>query len=158
MSEHFVSPDREITLGDLTIRLDGSFAALRAIQQGFGKDILVVQASVLDMRQDEIARLISLATGLDELLLGQAVLDNFDIADRDYQRLKAELMAWLAVAMTPKRDRKKKAEASQAIIDRLSDSPGPSTSSSASAPSTGPRKPSGRATSGKSPTPMKAGR
>lgn len=130
MTDHFVSPDREITLGDLTIKLDGSFAALRAIQQGFGKDILVVQASVLDMRQDEIAKLVSLATGLDELHLGQAILDNYDIAGRDYQRLKAELMVWLAVAMTPKRDRKKKAEASQAILDGLSASPGEITSSS----------------------------
>jgi hypothetical protein len=130
VTDYFVSPDRDIQLGDLTIRLDGSFAALRAIQQGFGKDILLVQASILDMRQDEIARLIALATGLDELLLGQAILDNYDVTGRDYQRLKAELMAWLAVAMTPKRDRKKKAEANQAIIDGLNASLGQSTSSS----------------------------
>jgi hypothetical protein len=149
VSDFFVSPDREIPLAQIRITLNGSFATLRAIQQAFGKDILNVQAGLLDMRQDEIARLISLATGLDELLVGQTILDHYDIAGRDYRQLKAELMAWLAVAMTPKRDRKKKAEESQAIIDSLSDSPGPSTSSSASAPSTGRRKRSGRATSGK---------
>lgn len=130
MTDHIVSPDRDIKLGELSLTLSGSFAALRAIQQGFGKDILLVQTSILDMRQDEIARLIALASGGNEEQIGQSLLDELGLAEMQYVQLKYELLTWLAIAMTPKRERKKKAEAMQQIINDLTASLGQNTSDS----------------------------
>lgn len=149
MTDHLVSPDRQVTIGKQTYTLDGSFKTLKAIQHAFGKDILFVQAGVLDMRQDEIARLVALASGAPEDEIGQGILDEYDVTGADYQHLKMELLAWLAVAMSPKRDREKKRQAMQEVIDRLTASRGGSTSGSASDASAGPPTPSGEATSGK---------
>lgn len=149
MTDHLVSPDREIKLGELTLTLSGSFATLRAIQQAFGKDILHLQASVLDMRQDEIAKLISLASGEKEEAIGQTLLDEYGVDSVEYVSVKYELLSWLAVAMTPKRDRKKKSEALAEIVTNLKASLGRNTSDSASESSNGPQPPFGEATSGK---------
>jgi hypothetical protein len=151
VSDAQISPERQIAVGGQALTLDGSFRTLKAVQHGFGQDLLRVQARVLDMRQDEVARLLALASGLDEDAAGQMILDEVDVAGAAYQMLKAELMAWLAVAMTPRADREKKARALDALIDKLRSpaSRGGSTSSSASAPSAGPRPRSGKATSGR---------
>jgi len=150
-----VSPERQIKIGDKPYSLDSNFKTLRAIQHAFNQDILQVQIRILDMRQDEIARLIALGSGGNEEEIGQALFDEFDITSTEYQFLKAELLAWLAVAMTPKRDREKKSQQMAELIADLH-SPGPSTKSSASVSFDGPPETSGKATSGKSPTPTKA--
>ncbi len=149
MLDSFVSPERRITIAGNPFTLDGSFKTLRSVQHAFNQDILFVQARVLDMRQDEIARLLSIATGKDEEEVGQLLFDELDVAGVDYQFLKAELLAWLAVAMTPKKDREKKSQQMAGVIANLTVSPGRSTNSSVSERSAGTRKRSGKATSGK---------
>lgn len=150
MTDHLVTPDREITIGETSFTLRGSFEALRAVQHGFAQDVMLVQARVIDMRVDEVARLIALASGAKEEGVGQLLLDEVDVTSTDYLILKAELMSWLAIAMTPKRDREKKARAMAELLEGLRNpaSRGGSTGSSASASSAGPRRRSGKAPSG----------
>ncbi|CAN5263653.1 hypothetical protein BH10PLA2_BH10PLA2_00680 [soil metagenome] len=146
-----VSPSASVTIADKQYTLDPSFATLRSIQQAFNLDIVAVQASILDMRQDEVAKLISLGSNANETEIGQAIFDELDVAGTDYFMLKAALLKWLAIAMTPKRDREKKSQQIIAIIDRLKaniPSPGETTSDSLSAPSDGSPANSGEATSG----------
>lgn len=121
MSDALVSPDRDITIGKLSFTLSGSFQTLKALQHAFRMDLLPLQASILHMRQDEIAGLVAIASGKPELQdeIGQAILDELDVSGADYRMLKAELLAWLAVAMTPKRDREKKARDMARVIGSL---------------------------------------
>lgn len=150
MTDHLVSPDHRLSIGGREFILSGSFATLKAVQHAFGQDIMLVQARVLDMTVVETALLLSAATGLSHDDTGQLILDELDVAGVDYQKLKAELMAWLAVAMTPRRDREKKALALKSVLEKAeAASRGPSTRNSASAASAGPRKRSGKAPSGK---------
>lgn len=148
MSDNLVSPEQQLVIGDQTYVLDGTFQTLKAIQHAFGQDILVVQARILDMRQDEITRLIAAASGKDEDVIGQAILDQMDLAGTDYMLLKGGLLTWLALAMTPRRDREKKALALAETLERFKASRGETTRSSASASSGGTRRRSGKAPSG----------
>lgn len=148
MSEHFVTPDRQVAFGGRTFTLKGTFAVLRDMQHAFKQDLILLQSRVIDMRQDEIARLIAIAGGGNEEEIGQLVVDELDVTGTDYLMLKAELLAWLAVAMTPKRDREKKAQAMAELIERLRTSRGVSGGSSPSASSAGRRKRSGKVPSG----------
>ncbi|MCE9566371.1 MAG: hypothetical protein K8U57_30475 [Planctomycetes bacterium] len=143
-----VTPDRTIAIGPRSLVLSGNFGTLKTIQHAFAQDLIPLQARIFEMRQDEIARLVALASGTDEAEVGQLLLDELDVTSTDYLMLKAELMAWLAVAMTPKRDREKKVQATAEMLARLRGSRGGSTASSASASSAGPRRRSGKRPSG----------
>lgn len=147
-----VSPDYPITLAGKSFTLDGSFATLRSVQQAFRRDLIDVQASVLDMRQDEIAQLLAAATGGSADEYGALLLDEIGVTSPAYQMVKAHLMAWLAIAMSPKADREAARARMGELIGRLAGppaSPGPSTRSSPSASSAGRRTRSGGATSGR---------
>jgi len=147
-----VSPNYPLTLAGRFLTLDGSFATLRAVQQAFRRDLIDVQAAVLDLRQDEIALLLALATGGTADECGALLLDEVGVTSPAYQMVKAHLMAWLAVAMSPKADREAKRKSMGELIGRLENppaSPGPSTRRSPSASSAGRRTRSGAATSGK---------
>lgn len=149
MTDHLVSPERAVTIGGKTYPLDCSFRTLKAIQHAFEKDILDVLTGVKDMRFDEHARLIQIGIGeggptLEEI--EQAIVDDIGIA-----AVRWEVQAWLAIAVTPKRDREKKAKEVTELLERLRGSVaslGETTSSSPSASSAGSPKRSGKATSG----------
>jgi hypothetical protein len=120
MTDHLVSPDYTLPLGSKSYPLDSSFQTLKAIQHAFQQDLLPIQARVLDMRQDEIAKLIAIGSGQPEIEIGQAVLDEVGLTEAGYQLLKAHLMAWLYIAMAPKADREKKRKEMGELIGKLS--------------------------------------
>ena len=101
--------------------------------------MVFVLVGILDMRLDEIAKLISTGIGpaaptQDEI--GQAIIDAMDImemrASADYYLLKTELIAWLTVAIAPESTREKKSAEVQAMLDKQkSSSPGANTANSA---------------------------
>ena len=131
--ENQLTPEYKITLAGKDYSLGGSFATLRAVQQGFNQDLFPLQARIIEMRVDEIAKLISLAAtenvSADEI--GTLLIDEMDIFSKEYGILKAHLMAWLAIAMTPKSLREKKVRDMANLIAKVtSDSPGTTTSDS----------------------------
>jgi hypothetical protein len=153
MTDALVSPSRTVRIAGRDYRLDGSFATLRAVQEHFKRDVVIVWAGILDMRLDEVAALIAIGAGGKADEIGQAVVDSMDVFDlrasADYYLLKSELVAWLAVAAAPKADREKKSAEFEAMLERQkSGSPGPNTSGSPSASSDGSPGNSGAATSG----------
>lgn len=118
MTDHLVSPEYTLPLGSKVYALDSSFKTLKAVQHTFAEDLLVIQARVLDMRQDEITKLVAIGTGRPEDDIGQAVLD-IGLMGVEYQLLKARLAAWLHIAMSPKPDREAMARSMGEIIGKL---------------------------------------
>lgn len=151
MTDALVSPSRTIAIGGAEYRLDGSFATLRAVQEGFNRDLYEILISVMDMRLDEIARLIAIGSGraAESDAIGQAIVDEAGLGTA-YIVLKMEVQAWLTVAVTPKSAREKKSEEMTGIVVSARASLGRNTSGSPSASSPrGGRGRSGKATSGK---------
>lgn len=151
MTEHLVSPDYSFALAGREFALDGSFTTLKAVQHAFKEDLLAVQARVLEMRQDEIALLLATACGAKEQDTGAWLLDEVGVTGPEYQLLRGHLMAWLLVAMTPKREREGQKQKMGELIGKLEQLPaslGESTRNSPSESSAGTRTRSGRATSG----------
>jgi hypothetical protein len=130
-----VSPEVSLPLAGTTYPLGTTFAALRSVEHAFKEDVLKVQARILDMTLSEIAKLVSVGTGVDEEKVGQLLLDEVDVSGVEYQLLKARLMGWLAIALAPKADREKKSAAVADMLNRLATpaSRGKSTKPSASA-------------------------
>lgn len=114
-----ITPDKTITIGERSFTLVGSFEVLRDLQHAFAKDIIPLQASVMHMRQDQIAKLIAIASRSNEQEVGQLILDEMDVADSAYIVLKAEIMTWLLLAMTPKKDREKKSAEVAKIVEGI---------------------------------------
>lgn len=157
MTDNLVTPERTVTVGDKQFKLDPSFATLKALQHGLGRELVRLLISLPDLSVDQIALFIATASGdpkkADEI--AQTIIDEWGLFGVEYSALKAELTGWLDMAIAPKRDREKKAEAIDEMIRLVReerakrDSLGANTSGSASASSGGRRKPSGAATSGK---------
>ena len=143
-----VSPSRTITIAGKGYVLDGSFGTLRAVQEAFQNDIVQVLLGVMDMRLDQVARLMAIGSGSDAEQIGQAILDDAGAMSQQYAILKTELVAWLNVAVSPKADREKKRAEMDALIQKQSASLGPTINVSPSAPSDGSQASSGEATSG----------
>lgn len=129
-----LSPHREIKIAGATYFLDGSFGALRAVQEHFGRDIVTILVSVMSLRIDQIASLIAISSGRKNLndeidLIGEAIIDEYGAMSDDYVRLKTELLAWLTVAVAPKSQRQKKRAEVEAAMQK--DSLGANTAGSA---------------------------
>lgn len=115
MAETVLSPEiQTVSIGTTSFTLNGAFATLKALQLAFAKDIVQLQGGVLEMRQDELSKLIAVAavasgeqTTVDDI--GALMLDQIDITGTEYFLLKAAIMTWLAVSIAPKADREKKA-------------------------------------------------
>ena len=122
-----VTPSRAISIGAKDYLLDGSFATLRAIQETLRLDVVQILINVMDMRLDEIARLIAIGSGGNADEIGQAIVDATGAITPEYALLKTNLVAWLNIAITPKADREKKRAEMEAIIasQTKSSSPGP---------------------------------
>jgi hypothetical protein len=111
-----VSPSRTIPVGGRQYVLDGSFATLRAVQEAFQEDVVHLLLRLMDMRLDEVAKVIAVAHAATrhapspptEDEIGQAILDDLGPMTAAYGALKSELFAWLNVAISPKADREKK--------------------------------------------------
>lgn len=150
MTDALVSPSRTVTIGAKDYRLDGSFATLRAVQEYFRKDVVQLLVRMMDMRLDEVASLVAIASGNpdkpDEI--GQLIVDELGTMTAAYGTLKTELFAWLNIAVSPKAEREKKSAEMTAILASRSPSPGPTTSGSPSDPSAGSPPNSGEVTSG----------
>ncbi len=58
MNDHLVSPEMEVTVGPSSYKFDPSFRTLKALQHVFQTDLVQLQAQVIYMRQDEIAKFI----------------------------------------------------------------------------------------------------
>ncbi|WP_020471461.1 hypothetical protein [Zavarzinella formosa] len=143
-----VTPSRTISLGDQQYVLDGSFATLRAVQEAFGEDVVQLLMRLMDMRVDEVAKLIGVAHGSPADEVGQIILDQVGRMTAAYGTLKIELLAWLNIAIAPKADREKKSAEMEAILKARLASRGRTTSDSPSDPSDGRPASSGEATSG----------
>src|SRR5690242_19828139 len=114
-----LTPSRTVTVAGKQYTLDGSFATLRAVQEAFQKDVVQLLIGVMDMRLDEIARLVAVGSGQPQAAdaIGQSILDDMGTMTPEYVLLKTELTAWLYVAVSPQKDREKKSEQMQALID-----------------------------------------
>lgn len=157
MDSALLEPARELSFAGKKYRAVGSFGVLRDIQQQFHQDILEIQARVIDMPLYEFVPLLTIAIKssghvFTEDAVGALLVDEVDITSKEYLYLKWEVMSWLALSVAPKADRKKKAEKLQQLLENLFarfNSPGKTTSDSASDSSAGAGIPSGEATSGK---------
>lgn len=140
-TDNLVSPDFELEIAGQKYLLDGSFGTLKAIQQAFNRDIVPFQASLLDLRNDELVKLLALLTHfagptakpLDETTIGTWLLDEVGIVKSKADIvLRVQLMAFLRIAMTPKQERQKKRTQMREWIDQMqAASPGESTDASA---------------------------
>jgi hypothetical protein len=134
VTDHLIDPSKPVTVGGKTYTLDGSFKTLKAVQHAFEKDVVDVQVEVYrGMRFDDMARLISVGiAGSGETppaleAIEQEIVEEIGITETRYL-----LTEWLVLAMTPKRDREKKARAvAEAIAALRGDSPGTTTGGSA---------------------------
>ena len=113
MSDHLLEPTILLKIAGKEYALDGSFNTLKALQQGFDKDIMDVWASVIHMRLDEFTKLVTMliqcsGKSADESVIGQWIVDEVDVLGKEYRLLKAQVMNFLLLAMTPKIDRQKK--------------------------------------------------
>jgi len=150
-----ISPSRTITIGDKQYVLDGSFGTLRTVQESFKRDVVDLVIGVMDMRLDEVAKLIAHASNSIQDEIGQAILDNLGQGNA-YVLLKTELYAWLMVALAPKAEREKKSVQMDEIVQKARAAfHGQTTNASPSDASAGSPANSGEATSGNSPTPGK---
>ena len=145
--DNSLTPSRTIRLADKDYHLDGSFGGLRRVQEAFNRDIVLILCDIMDMRSDDVAELISLASGGDIDVIGTAILD-MGIMGNDYVVLKTELLAWLNIAVSPKKDREKKSAEMSELILKMSASHGLITKDLPSAPLDGNPQNSGEVTSG----------
>ena len=72
MTDALVSPSRTVSVGPRQYTLSGSFATLRAVQEAFNQDVVRLLFRVMDMRLDEVARLVSIGSGAPADEIGQA--------------------------------------------------------------------------------------
>ncbi len=110
-----------MTLAGKEYCLNGSFNTLKELQQAFGKDIVQLQSTIHMMRLDEFAKLLAVLIRCsgheaDEAKLGEWLVDEVGITGQEHELLRLRVMAFLAVAMTPNRDRQKKRAEMEAII------------------------------------------
>jgi hypothetical protein len=145
-----VSPSRTIKIGDKEYVLDGSFATLRAVQEAFERDVLHVLFMIPDMRLDQVAKLIHIASGKGTSIdqIGEEIVDKVGAITPEYTHLKTELLAWLNVAIAPKNAREKKRQEMEALLESQRATLGKTTSESPSGSSDGSQASSGGATSG----------
>ena len=113
MTDHLVSPDAMMSIAGKEYCLDGSFSTLKALQHAFGKDIVDVQSSIHLMRLDEFAKLLCILVECsghraDEGVIGAWLVDEVGIVSYEQDGLRLRIMGFLAVAMTPNREREKK--------------------------------------------------
>lgn len=131
-----VSPDALMTLAGKEYCLNGSFNTLKELQAAFGKDIVPLQSAVHTMRLDEFAKLLAVlircsGQDADEVKLGEWLVDEVGIVGQEQQLLRLRVMAFLAVAMTPNRDRQKKRADMAKVIEEATPSHGENTDVSA---------------------------
>jgi hypothetical protein len=128
-----VSPDRRVTVAGKEYTLDGSFRTLKAIQHGFGKEIIGLWGTITAMAFDDLARLIALGIeGSGGKAPAPEVIEQEIVEEIGIDDTRALLVEWLLIAMSPKRDREKKARLMAEVRERSNKaSRGPSTRSSA---------------------------
>lgn len=130
MTDYLVSPEYTLEIGGKPYTLDGSIGTLKAIQHHFKKDILDVLTELAGMRFDEHAEIIRLGIGQAAPpleVIEQSIVDDIGITETRWH-----LQAWLVMAVTPKRDREKKAKEVAELLRKLTasvDSLGENTSS-----------------------------
>lgn len=108
MTDHLISPDRQVTIGKQTYTLDGSFKTLKAIQHAFGKDILLVLADsmLFRLKFDEVAQLFHIGITGSGVTPPEAEVIEKDIIEEIGINEASELaMEWLTAATSPKRER-----------------------------------------------------
>ena len=113
-----------MTLAGKEYCLSGSFNTLKELQQAFGKDIVQLQSGIHLMRLDEFAKLLAVLIRCsgheaDEVKIGGWLVDEVGIAGQEHELLRLRVMAFLAVAMTPSRDRQKKRAEMAAVIGEV---------------------------------------
>ena len=164
-TEHLISPERTITIGEKSYTLDGSFATLRNVAHAFGKDIIYLIGDILTMRVDQVALMVALGIGKrdDADLIGQEIIDVMDIVSpssaSEYMTLKLELLAWIQIIVSPKSDRLKKSQGFAALLSKQKSaraSLGKNIKGSVLDSSSGVQRTSGKVTSGSSAKRVKA--
>ncbi len=130
-----LTPTRSIAIGGKDYSLDGSFGTLKAIQEACAKDIVVVLSDVFEMNFIHLARLVAIGSGKDTDPIAESIVNDVGLMTQEYVVLKTEILAWLATAVSPQKDRQKKSEQMQKIVDgqKTKLSLGDNTASSASA-------------------------
>lgn len=131
MTDSLVSPDSIVKVAGREYVFEGSFATFKALQHALDKDITEIQAGIFQMSfagfVTVLHTLVKCAGGIvTEDEIGQWLIDDVGIDSVEHMVLRGEIIAFLAVAMTPKRDRvKKKAEIKKALEElRLQNSHG----------------------------------
>lgn len=155
MSEHLLAPEMAVKIAGTTYVLDGSFSTLKALQHAFSKDIVDIQADVMDMRLDEFAKMLSILVSCSggtasEDEIGSWLVDEVGIGlSKEYLLLRVEIVGFLTLAMVPKRDRQKKRQEIVKMVEGVrTASHGKSTGKSPSESLDGAQSNSGDQTSG----------
>lgn len=136
MTDHLIDPSRPVTIAGKAYTLDGSFKTLKAIQAAFEKDVVDVQVEAFrGMRFDDMAKLIHVGIeGSGEKPPAREDIEHEVVEEIGITETRYLLTEWLLVALTPKRDREKKAREVADAIARMkaaADSLGASTGGSA---------------------------
>jgi hypothetical protein len=154
-----ISPLFTLNIGGKEYLIDGSFRMIRDISMAFEQDAVLVQSRVMGMRIDELCKLASVmlkSSGhdLDELTIGQWVMDKVGVTSPQYLTLASKLSCILITSMTTEEMRGEKKKEMEELLIQIEEaaksvSPGKNTKSSASESSAGLPKRSGKATSKK---------
>lgn len=138
MTDALVSPDAIVKIAGREYVFEGNFATFKALQHALKKDVVEIQGSIFQMSLGDFVTvlhtLVKCSGGVaSEDAIGQWLVDDVGIDTPEHMYLRGEIIAFLAVALTPKRAReKKKAEITKALAEmRASHSPGQSIGNSA---------------------------
>ena len=122
MTEHLLSPDRSIEIASTTYKLSGGLPALKAIQEKFERDILLVVADVMQFKLwfTDLAIVIRLGiVAAGETPPELEVIEAAVVEDIGINQTSHLVMEWLVAATSPKKERVGNVQGVQAAIRAL---------------------------------------
>jgi hypothetical protein len=123
MTDALISPDAVVKIAGREYVFEGNFATFKALQHALKKDVVEIQGSIFQMTLGDFVTvlhtLVKCAGGVaTEEAIGQWLVDDLGIDSPEHMYLRGEIIAFLAVALSPKRARdKKKAEITKALAE-----------------------------------------
>lgn len=113
MSNTLVTPECILKVAGREYLFEGNFATFKALQHALKKDVAEIQASVFTMPLcDFVALLHTLVKSAGGIAtedeIGNWLINDVGIDSPEYVMLRGEIVVFLTVAMSPRRDREKK--------------------------------------------------
>ena len=114
-----VSPEITLTVGSKTVKLEGSFSTIKALEHAFGESIVRIQPRLYRSPVSFLAKFIAVAGNVSEQEIGDVLLNEYGTASEEILNLQIELMLFLQVALVPKKDREQKLKEVEALREKL---------------------------------------